>query len=42
MNLNFGIAKKFNGKCYMRFDDTNPETENDEYIKAILAVWKMN
>ena len=33
--INFGLAKKFGGKCYLRFDDTNPETENIEYINAI-------
>ena len=33
--INFGLAKMFKGKCYLRFDDTNPETENIEYIKAI-------
>jgi glutaminyl-tRNA synthetase len=36
MNLNFGLAKKFNGICYMRFDDSNPETEKVEYIDSIL------
>ncbi len=36
MNLNFSNAKKYNGKCIMRFDDTNPETENEEYINSIL------
>jgi len=33
--LNFGIAKKFNGECHLRFDDTNPEKEEQEYIDAI-------
>ena len=33
--LNFGLAKQFNGRCYLRFDDTNPETIKDEYINAI-------
>ena len=36
MNLNFGYAKKNNGLCYMRFDDTNPETEKQIYIDSIL------
>lgn len=36
MNLNFGYAKKNNGWCYMRFDDTNPETEKQNYIDSIL------
>lgn len=34
--LNFGLAEHFQGKCYMRFDDTNPLTEEQEYIDAIL------
>ena len=33
--LNFGIAETFNGECNLRFDDTNPEKENQEYIDAI-------
>ncbi|PIP80498.1 MAG: glutamine--tRNA ligase [Gammaproteobacteria bacterium CG22_combo_CG10-13_8_21_14_all_40_8] len=33
--LNFGIAKEFNGSCNLRFDDTNPEKESDEYAKSI-------
>lgn len=33
--LNFGIANEFTGKCNLRFDDTNPEKEDIEYIKAI-------
>lgn len=32
---NFGLAKKFNGECNLRFDDTNPEAEDAEYVKAI-------
>ena len=35
MNLNFGYAKKMGGKCYLRFDDTNPEAETKEYIDSI-------
>ena len=34
--LNFGLAEQFNGRCFMRFDDTNPLTEEQEYIDAIL------
>ena len=34
--LNFGLAEQFNGQCFMRFDDTNPLTEEQEYIDAIL------
>lgn len=33
--LNFGIAVEFNGTCNLRFDDTNPEKENIEYMEAI-------
>ncbi|MCF7805546.1 MAG: glutamine--tRNA ligase/YqeY domain fusion protein [Candidatus Marinimicrobia bacterium] len=33
--LNFGLAKDYNGRCHLRFDDTNPETENEEYIRSI-------
>ncbi len=33
--LNFGLAKKFNGKCNLRFDDTNPLKEDIEYVEAI-------
>jgi len=33
--LNFGIAKEFGGDCHLRFDDTNPEKESQEFIDAI-------
>ncbi len=33
--LNFGIAKEFNGQCNLRFDDTNPDKENQEYVASI-------
>ena len=33
--LNFGLAQKYNGLCNLRFDDTNPEKENDEYVNSI-------
>jgi len=33
--LNFGLAQTFDGKCNLRFDDTNPEKESDEYVDAI-------
>jgi glutaminyl-tRNA synthetase len=33
--LNFGLAKKYNGKCNLRFDDTNPVTEETEYVESI-------
>lgn len=34
--LNFGLADEFNGKCYLRFDDTNPIKEEEEFVKAII------
>lgn len=33
--LNFGLAKKYNGQCFLRFDDTNPLKEEDEYVSSI-------
>ena len=33
--LNFEIAKEFGGLCNLRFDDTNPEKESDEFVRAI-------
>ncbi len=33
--LNFGLAKDYNGKCNLRFDDTNPEKESEEYAQSI-------
>jgi glutaminyl-tRNA synthetase len=33
--LNFGMAQEFEGQCNLRFDDTNPEKESDEYIQSI-------
>jgi glutaminyl-tRNA synthetase len=33
--LNFGIANEFRGRCHLRFDDTNPTTEDIEYVEAI-------
>ncbi len=33
--LNFGLAKKYGGRCFLRFDDTNPAREEREYIEAI-------
>lgn len=33
--LNFGLAEKYNGKCNLRFDDTNPEKEETEYVESI-------
>lgn len=34
--LNFGLAKKYNGKCNLRFDDTNPTKEEQEYVDSIM------
>lgn len=34
--LNFGIAEKNHGKCNLRFDDTNPLKEEDEYVRSII------
>jgi len=34
--LNFGIADEYNGKCNLRFDDTNPSKEEEEYVKSII------
>ena len=33
--LNFGLAEKYGGKCNLRFDDTNPTKESDEYVNSI-------
>ena len=33
--LNFGIAKDYNGLCNLRFDDTNPEKEDINYVNSI-------
>ncbi|HAJ99432.1 MAG TPA: glutamine--tRNA ligase [Bacteroidales bacterium] len=33
--LNFGLAQKYNGKCNLRFDDTNPTKEEQEYVDSI-------
>jgi glutaminyl-tRNA synthetase len=34
--LNFGIAEEFGGTCNLRFDDTNPEKEEQEYVNSII------
>jgi glutaminyl-tRNA synthetase len=34
--LNFGLAQQYGGDCHLRFDDTNPEKEEDEYVQAII------
>ena len=35
--LNFGIATEFGGRCHLRFDDTNPVKEEQEYLDSIMA-----
>jgi len=34
--LNFGIAEQYKGKCNLRFDDTNPAKEEEEYVRSII------
>jgi glutaminyl-tRNA synthetase len=34
--VNFGLADSFSGECNLRFDDTNPEKESDEFVQAII------
>jgi glutaminyl-tRNA synthetase len=34
--VNFGLAESFSGECNLRFDDTNPEKESDEFVQAII------
>ncbi|MDR2690233.1 MAG: glutamine--tRNA ligase/YqeY domain fusion protein [Azoarcus sp.] len=34
--LNFGLAESYGGVCHLRFDDTNPEKENQEYVDSII------
>ena len=38
--LNFGLARDFEGVCHMRFDDTNPEKEEQEYVDSIVDMVK--
>jgi glutaminyl-tRNA synthetase len=38
--LNFGLALDFDGACHLRFDDTNPEAEEQEYVDSIIAAVK--
>jgi glutaminyl-tRNA synthetase len=35
ITINFGTARDYGGRCHLRFDDTNPETEEVEYVEAI-------
>ena len=37
ISVNFGLAEEFGGVCNLRFDDTNPEKESQEYIESIQA-----
>ena len=34
--LNFSLAEEYHGKCNLRFDDTNPTKESEEYVKSII------
>src|ERR1700677_3170235 len=36
IQLNFGLAREFGGKCNLRFDDTNPSKEETEYVESII------
>ena len=38
--LNFGLAQDYSGACHLRFDDTNPEAEEQEYVDSIIAAVK--
>lgn len=38
--LNFGLAQDYQGACHLRFDDTNPEKEEEEYVNAIIDIVK--
>ena len=38
--LNFGLARDYGGVCHMRFDDTNPEKEDQEFVNSILDAVK--
>jgi len=40
ITLNFGLAAEYGGVCHMRFDDTNPEKEEQEYVDSILDAVK--
>lgn len=36
--LNFGLARDYGGRCHLRFDDTNPVKEDQEYVDAIIEM----
>src|SRR5919108_2328722 len=38
--LNFGLSREYGGRCNLRFDDTNPEKEEQEYVDSIIAAVK--
>jgi len=38
--INFGLAQKYGGVCHLRFDDTNPEKEDQEYVNSIIDAVK--
>ncbi len=38
--LNFGLAQEYGGACHLRFDDTNPEKEEQEYVDSIIGAVK--
>src|SRR5258706_6776705 len=38
--LNFGLARDYGGACHLRFDDTNPEKEEQEYVDSIVGAVK--
>ena len=38
INFNFGFAKANNGICYLRYDDTNPEKEEEKFFTGILDI----
>lgn len=40
ININFGLAKAHNGICNLRYDDTNPEAEEERYFTSILEIVK--
>ena len=35
--LNYGLAQKYNGRFNLRFDDTNPQKEKEEFVQSIMA-----